>query len=263
MINAFKSELVRVKKTARTTTLEMIAMALMVTTFIFIGFEPEGPGGGEGGGQALGSDDLSVVGGNLEGLAFAATFVGIAALAMFALSVARDYEKGTIRLLLVGQPRRAVLLGGKLLALAAVTVAGVVVATIGSVGLSYALAPGNGVDTALWATSEGWRAVWTTFVNVAIATTVWGLIGAALAMVTRSAATSITAGLAYLVIGENLLGIVWDTASQWLPSGILSAFTEGGTELISYSKSALLLAAYVTATLATLFVVMQRRDITD
>ena len=263
MINSFKSEQIRIKKTARITMLVMIGIALMVTTFTFIGFEPEGPGGGDGGGSSFGDTDLSIVGGNLEGLAFAATFLGVAALAMYALSVARDYEKGTIRTLLVGQPRRAVLLGGKLIALAAVTIAGVALATIGSVGLAYALAPVNGVDTALWSTSEGLSAVWTTFANLAIATTVWGLVGAALAIVTRSAATSIAAGFAYLMIGENLLGIVWDAASQWLPSGILSAFTSGGTDLVSYSKSALLLAGYAAVTLAILFAVMQRRDITD
>ena len=263
MINAFKSELVRVKKTARTTTLVMIAMALMVTTFIFIGFEPS-RGGPEGGESALvAAADLSVVGGNLEGLAFAATFLGIAALSMFALSVARDYEKGTIRLLLVGQPRRAVLLGGKLVALVAVTVAGAAVATAGAVGLSYILAPIYDVDTSLWLSADGWSAVVSTLVNLAIATAAWGLIGAALAMMTRSAATSITAGLAYLMIGESLIGIVWDTAGQWLPAGILSAFTTGGSVLVSYSKSAWLLVGYAAVSLGILFVVMQRRDVTD
>lgn len=264
MINSFKSEIVRFKKTARTTTLVMIGMAMMVTSFMFIGFEPAGPGGGDaGGGRDFGGADLSTVGGNVEGLAFAATFLGIAALAMWALSIARDYEKGTIRMLLVGQPRRAVLLGGKLANLAAITIVGVAVATIGAVGLSYALAPLNEVDTALWSTTAGWTEVWTTFANLAIATTVWGLIGAVLAMMTRSAATSITAGLAYLMVGESLLGIVWDAASQWLPSGILSAFTSGGTNLVSYSRSTWMLIGYVTASLLALFVVFQRRDITD
>ena len=263
MINAFKSELIRVRKTARTTALVMIVMALMVTTFIFIGFEPV-RGGPEGGEPSLAAAaDLSVVGGNLEGLTFAATFLGIAALSMFALSVARDYEKGTIRLLLVGQPRRAVLLGGKLLALIAVTVGGVAVATAGAVGLSYVLAPIYEIDTALWATAAGWSAVWSALTNLAIATSIWGLIGAALAMMTRSAATSITARLAYLMIGESLIGIVWDTASQWLPSGILSAFTSGGTAFVSYSKSAWLLVGYAAVSLGILFMVMQRRDVTD
>ena len=200
------------------------------------------PEGGES--PMAAAADLSVVGGNLEGLAFAATFMGIAALSMFALSVARDYEKGTIRLLLVGQPRRAVLLGGKLLALIAVAIVGVAVATAGAVGLSFVLAPIYEVNTALWATAAGWSAVWSTLANLAIA-------------------TSITAGLAYLMIGESLIGIVWDTAGQWLPSGILSAFTTGGTALVSYSKSAWLLVAYAATSLAILFVVMQRRDVTD
>ena len=263
MRKAVLSEFVRFRKTARTTAMVLVGLGLLVTTFVFIGFDPGENGGGPGGGRNFGSVDLSAVGGNIEALSFVATFFGIAILAMFSLSVAREYELGTIRLLLVGQPRRAILLGGKLLALMLITVAAVVVATLGMVGLAYLLAPGNGVDTALWSTAEGWSAVWSALVNTALATTVWGLIGAAIAIATRSAAVSISVGAGYLLIGENLLGLLWDTASDWLPAGILSAFGSGGTEAVTYTKSVWLTALYALVCLTTLFVIMQRRDVTD
>ena len=64
-------------------------------------------------------------------------------------------------------------------------------------------------------------------------------------------------------MAENLLGLVWDTANEWLPSGTLTTFTSGGTELVSYAQSAALLALYAAVFVAATFVVFQRRDITD
>jgi branched-subunit amino acid ABC-type transport system permease component len=82
-------------------------------------------------------------------------------------------------------------------------------------------------------------------------------------MVTRSAAISITAGVAYLLIVENLLGLIWDAAGEWLPAGIFEAFAQGGTSSVSFEKSVALAAAYATVALVTLFVIFTRRDVTD
>lgn len=60
----------------------------------------------------------------------------------------------------------------------------------------------------------------------------FGLVGAVLAMVTRSAAISIATGVAYLLIVENLFGLIWDGAGEWLPAGVFSAFAGGGTSQI-------------------------------
>ena len=96
-----------------------------------------------------------------------------------------------------------------------------------------------------------------------IATVVWGLAGAVLAMVTRSASAAITVGIAYLLVGEQLLTLVWDSSSDWLVSGTLTTFTSGCTALVSYGQSAILLALYAAAFVVATFVVFQRRDITD
>jgi hypothetical protein len=92
---------------------------------------------------------------------------------------------------------------------------------------------------------------------------VWGFAGAALAMVTRSASTAITVGIGYLLVGEPLLNLVWSTSSDWLVSGTLTTFTRGGTVLVSYAQSAILLTMYAAAFVAVTFVVFSHRDITD
>jgi ABC-2 type transport system permease protein len=262
MLRSYKSELIRFRKTAFLGAGVMAAFTALVTTLTFVGFEePTGPGAGRGPIAAVG--DLASAGGVLAGLAAAATMIGIVALALFAISVARDYERGTIRQLLVGEPRRALVLGGKMLALLTTVVAGVAVAALVGIGAAFALAPIAGVSTAAWTTGAAVSASLSTTVNVAIASMVWGFAGAGLAIVTRSASTAITVGIGYLLVGEPLVQLVWDTSSDWLVSGTLTTFTNGGTELVSYGQSAMLLALYAAAFVVATLVVFQRRDITD
>ncbi|MBT8198771.1 MAG: ABC transporter permease subunit [Acidimicrobiia bacterium] len=262
MLRTYKSELIRFRRTALIGAGIMAAFTALITTLTFVGFdEPTGPGAGRGPGSVV--TDLASIDGLMAGLASAATMIGIVALALFATSVARDYERGTIRQLLVGEPRRAFVLGGKLAALVTVVVAGVAVSAIIGIGAAFALAPIADVSTAAWTTNAAVSAAISTAVNVTIATMVWGLAGAVLAMVTRSASTAITAGIGYLLVGEPLLTLVWDTSSDWLVSGTLSTFTDGGTALVSYGQSAVLLTLYAATFVAATFVVFSRRDITD
>lgn len=264
MLRTFSSEVIRFRRTGLIGAGIMIAFTVLVTTLTFIGFdESAGPGPGGGGRGLPGVTDLASVEGLMAGLASAATMIGIVGLALFAISVARDYERGTIRQLLVGEPRRALVLGGKILALLATVVAGVIVSAIVGVGAAFALAPVAEVPTSAWTTGAAVSAAFSTTANVMIATAVWGLAGAALAMVTRTASAAITVGIGYLLVGEPLLQLVWDTSSDWLVSGTLTTFTEGGTALVSYGQSAILLVLYAAAFTAATFVVFWRRDITD
>jgi len=84
-----------------------------------------------------------------------------------------------------------------------------------------------------------------------------------MAMLTRSAAISITAGVAYLLIVENLLGLIWDSAGEWLPAGVISALASGGTELVSFEKAVMLSAGYAMLSLAVMYLTFARRDVTD
>ncbi len=262
MLRTYKSELIRFRKTAFIGAGILAAFTALVTLLTFVGFEePAGPGAGRG--PISGVADLASVDGVLAGLAAAATLIGIIALALFAISVARDYERGTVRQLLVGEPRRALVLGGKILALFTTVIAGVIVSAVVGVGAAFAFAPIADISTAAWTTSAAVSASLATLINVTIATAVWGLAGAVLAMVTKSASAAITTGIAYLVVGEQLLTLVWDTSSNWLVSGTLTTFTSGGTDLVSYGQSAILLALYAAAFVAVTFVVFSRRDITD
>jgi hypothetical protein len=121
-----------------------------------------------------------------DGSVFASTnlasMLGIVALALFASSMAGEFNKGTIRMLFVAEPNRIKVLAGKLAALALFVAAGVAAAMTASIGIGALLAPSAGVDTSNWWTTEGLTAIGVSYVNIAGAVLVPGLIGAAIAV---------------------------------------------------------------------------------
>ena len=260
VLASLRSELLRFRTTARTGAIAMSALVGLVTIFAFTGVEPAQEGSRPTpGATADASSVLAEADGVLGGLILASSMVGIIALALSALSVARDFELGTIRVLLVNQPNRLRFLAGKLAALSAVVVASVAAAAIVAGVLGLGLSGSADVDTSAWSAS----ATLSTYANLTIGALVWGLFGAAIAVVARSASTAITAGVAYFLVGENLLSLVWDNAGDWLPAGLLDTFVSGGSPDVAYLTSAALLTGYAAAATATLSTVFARRDITD
>jgi len=259
VIRSFTSEWIRFRKTARTGILVMIGLVVMIALMLFLGGDSMGPGGGGHGGPLGGAADLTATDGAMAALSTAINLIGIVSIALFALSVARDFEWGTIRNLLVGQPRRAILLSGKLLAVSSYVIIGVVAAGVVAALLAVVLAPGQDISTESWTLAASLGTLGTT----AMAALLFGLVGAVLAMLTRSAAISITAGVAYLLVIENLLGLAWDSAGEWLPAGVFSALAGGGTDLVSLEKATVLSAGYATLALIVMYVVFMRRDVTD
>lgn len=267
MINAFRSEWIKLGRrnfiVGGFGTMIGFAVLLTVTAVLTADADPgtvtAGPPGGFGGGV-----DLESAGGFLAGLDQAASFLGIITLALFAANIAAEFSTGSIRVLLTTQPRRARMLGGKILALGAFVVLAVLYAAIVSAAIAFLIAGSQGVDTAAWTTGEAIGAGLSIYVNVTMAAFVYGLFGAMLGMVTRSSAISIAAGVAYFLLGETLLlQPLWDQAEQWLPAGVLTAFASGGTDTVTYGNAALLAAAFAVATWAVTAVVLDRRDITD
>jgi hypothetical protein len=261
MLVSFRSELLRFRPTARVGVTAMSALVALVTVFAFTGVDPAPENGRPAPGGQVGdaASVLAEADGVLGGLILASSMVGVIALALSALSVARDFELGTIRVLLVIQPDRIRFLAGKLAALAVVIVAAVTAAAVIAGVTGLALSGSADIDTSAWSAS----ATLSTYANLTIGTLVWGLFGAAIAVVARSASIAITAGVAYFLVGENLLRLVWDDAGDWLPAGLLDTFTSGGSADVAYLAAAALLAIYVVAATTTLSTVFVRRDITD
>ncbi|MFP4636139.1 MAG: ABC transporter permease [Nitriliruptoraceae bacterium] len=219
-------------------------------------------GGGMGSQTSFMAADLAAADGMAMVLGVTAMFLGVLTLGLVATLVANEYSHGTIRTLLLEQPRRLRLLGGQLIAIAMFTAAAVVVASLAATAVGLAIAPGQGVDTAAWLTAEGYGALAASIGNLILSTLGWGMIGALLAVLLRSPAPAVAAGVAYALPVEMLLSSVWDDAARWLPRGLLDGLAAGGTPLVSYGRASALVALYTVGALTVMAVLFTRRDVT-
>jgi ABC-2 type transport system permease protein len=236
--------------------------ALMTVVSITNAGDPQASGPGSS--ASLTPEQLAEPGGFLAGLEAANNFLGIIALALFASSIAAEFSTGTIRALLVTDSRRRTLLAGKVVGLTAFLVATLTVAAFVGAIVAGVLGGRQGIDTDAWLTLSGLTEGITIWASVSIAVIGWGMFGALLAMISRSAAISIAAGVAYFLIAEHLiLRSLWPAAADWLPSGLLSALAEGGTPTVSFTTALTLSALYAAAAYGVTLLIFERRDITD
>lgn len=256
---ALRAEAVRLRRLWLLPALSL-ALAIAATVLAFSG----SGGAGRSGGGSSSSGTESALGlaepdGIVAGLDTGATLVGLLTLVLWALSVARDHQTGVIRVLLVTQSRRGVLLAGKLAALGLATALTSCLAVGASTATAYGAAAANGVSTSAWDASLAVQAV----LDVSLASLTWGTIGAALATATRSAAAAIAGGIGYLLLGENLIGSVSTSAERWLPGASLDNLLTGGSDAVSYAQSASVVAVTLLIGLAVCTAVTLRRNVTE
>lgn len=231
------------------------AFSMMATAIVFLAAD-----------QVSGSPMMAEVGdltssdGLVAGIAMAANLVGIVALSLWAAASASDYTTGWIRVMVQAEPRRWRLLFGKFAALVGLTLVGTLLATVVSVGSAPLLASATGVSTAAW--GAGWLGtVASAWLNLSIAILVWGIIGFAVATVTRSVIVAIAGGIGYLLVFEGLLGLVAESATTYLPGTVLGAVVAGGNAALAYGTALALAGVYAAAALAVSVAVFHRRDV--
>jgi ABC-type transport system involved in multi-copper enzyme maturation permease subunit len=203
---------------------------------------------------------LSQPDGLVHGVVNVSNLLGIVALSLFAGAVASEYSLGTLRNLLVRQPRRIQLLSGKFLALALFFGIAVVFAIGAAAGVAFALAPSKGIDTSAWTSSAGLSDLAQSILHVYLASFGYGVLGTALAIILRSPALAIALGVAYALPGEAIINTLWDNGDRWLPAQLLSALAHGGTNSASYSHALVTLIVYAVVVAAGTLVLFERRD---
>jgi ABC-type transport system involved in multi-copper enzyme maturation permease subunit len=187
-------------------------------------------------------------------------FLGIVALGIVAITVAQEYSHGTLRNLLVLEPRRLRLLSGKLLATLTFVGAGVVLATAVALAVGLAIAPSKGIDTSGWLGS-GLRDTLGTTVDLTLAALAYGVFGGLLGLLLRSPAPAVIAGVAWLLPVENALTAAWTSVGHWLPGQQLGAVVEHGNSVSTYGFALALGAAFVAAAAVAGGAMFQLRDV--
>ena len=200
--------------------------------------------------------------GIVSGLAAASSFFGVVALSFWAIATTSDYSSGLVRILVAAEPRRWRLVVGKWVALAVATAGATVVATLVNVLVAPVAATAGGFEPTAWG-QDLLPTILGASVNLYLSLLVWGTIGLALGLVTRSAGIAIGIGVGYVLLLEAVITAAAADLAEWLPGTTISALANGGTATLGYQGALGLGLAYVAVAAVITLVVFRRRDITD
>jgi len=235
--------------------------SVLVSSLLFLMIDS--PNGNGDRGVRITREMLSLSNGATYSFSSIGNLLGIIALCVFAAQTAQEYSLGTLRNLLVRQPGRIRLLVGKLASMKVFAIIMTLVSAVISIGVSYALAGGKDVNTTLWFNSDGRLEIAKTLLNVFISILGFGIIGMVLGILLRSPISSISLGVLWLLIVENIVGAVKASTLQWLPGNQLGTIAVGGTETISYTHALSLSGLYVGIALVIATVLFTRRDVAN
>lgn len=262
MLGAYSSEWLKLRRRSMLLgglgALGFTVFATVLTIERVVKTIPHGPGDHR---FAVTAAQLSKPDGLVHGVTRSITLMGIVALCLFAGAMASEYSQGTLRNLLVRQPRRLHFLAGKYMALVSFMTVAVALAIGVAVGVAFVLAPSKGVDTSAWTTSAGLTALWHSVLNVALACVGYGTLGMVLAIVLRSPVLAVAVGVAYILPGEAIVNAAWSSGQNWLPGQLLSTLAHGGTSAVSYGHAGWWLLLYGISIAVGTVLLFQRRDV--
>lgn len=263
MIRVFRSEWRKLRRpTLFLGTIGIVfALSVLITSLLFLLLDSQGGNGPRG--RVITRDTLALPSGLFLGFTNFASLLGTIALSVFAAQTALEYTNGTLRNLLVRQPRRLVLLAGKYVSMCSFALLTVIVSAIGSIGISLLLAPVKNVNTEAWFTRESFNLLYSNLGNVYLSAIAYGTIGMAVGIILRSPISSISISLAWILIIEGILSFTVDGLDKWLPGQLMALISENSTGDISYTYALVGSGVYLAifgGIATTLFV---KRDVSN
>jgi hypothetical protein len=194
----------------------------------------------------------------LGGLRATAVPGGLVFGVLVAAVVGSEFGWATERALLARDPRRLRFAGYQLAVAAALAVAWWAVHSLLAVTVAGLLQAAGGIDSGVAWNDPGHRAA----LGAALAATlVYGLLGAACALVLRGALAGVVALLAYGLLGELVLAPRWAPASGWTVWTSAARLAGQGTTPVS--RAALVVALAFVLTLAGCLGLYARRQVRD
>lgn len=265
VINArvFKSEWRKLRRPTLFlgTMLASAGLTGLVTSLLFLLIDS--PQGNSDRGNVISRELLQLPSGLTIGFSNAAGLLGIVALCVFAAQTAQEYTYGTLRNLLVRQPRRLQLLIGKYVSMASFAIVMVILAAVVSMSLAFGLSGKAKVETDAWVTSDALQEMAKTFGNVLLSVIAFGTVGMILGLLLRSPISAISLGVIWLLIVENILIAVKASLGRWMPGNLMSTIAVGGTDDVSYSHSITMIAIYLIVSTAIVITLFKRRDVSN
>jgi ABC-2 type transport system permease protein len=266
MRRAIASEWVKLRRKGMLAALGgVIAVAVLgtVITVLTVGSaSSKASGGGPFGGKsAISLTQITSNHGLADALGNAGTLLGVIVMGVVAASVAGEFSTGTLRNLLVREPRRMRLLSGKLLGLASAIAVAVVVASAIAILAGVLAASSKGLSVHAWGSGAGIGAVVGAVVELVVATLGWGVLGAVLAVAFRSPVLAVVVGVVYALPLESLLGAISSGVSRWLPGKLLAAIAVGGNSTVTLTAASLTFVIYAALALGGTLLLFSHRDV--
>ena len=253
---AFASEWTKLRR--RTLFLStFLGLAAAASLFVVLMFSQASPNGG-----IVTLHQLARPNGLVIGVARAAMLLGVVAFGIAASQIASEYSLGTLRQLLVRQPRRAVLLTGKILGVITFLLLALCFAAVVALIVAVVAAHSRGVPTSAWFTGTGLRDLFRELGDLALATIGYSVLGMALGQFVRSAVFAVIVGFAWLIAVENIITRIVPSTQQWLPGTSILAVASGGAEGVGYGHGLILGAVYLAVAIAAAMTVFLRSDVT-
>ena len=206
--------------------------------------------------------ELAQPNGLVHGLDSAVILLGIVAFGIAASQMASEYSLGTLRQLLVRQPRRGALLAGKYLGVVSFMVAAVVCAALVTGGVAVMVAHLRHVPVGAWFTSTGLTDMLRALGTLLLAVVGFTTLGLAAGLFLRSSVFAVIVGFAYLLPVEQIVSRIVPGVRPWLPGQLLSALGEGGDAFTSFGRALLLSTLYLAGVAALTVTAFVRRDVT-
>lgn len=267
MRRVMASERVKLRRKGMLAALGGIILVTVLGTIITIlsvgsATTAKSTGGGPFGGKTgINFAQIASSHGLADALGSAGTLIGVIIMGVVAASVAGEFTTGTLRNLLVREPRRARLLLGKLLGLGSAIVLAVVVAAAFAVVAAVIAASSKGVPIHAWGSGSGIGAALGAVVELMVATLGWGVLGAILAIVFRSPVVAVVVGVVYALPLESIIGAISSSVSRWLPGKLLAALAAGGNSTASLTTASWTIAIYTTVAIGLAVTLFTRRDV--
>jgi ABC-2 type transport system permease protein len=198
----------------------------------------------------------------------ARSLIIVIALIIVTSNLAAEWSQGTLRNLLVREPRRLHLLTGKMLALVLFVTISLALTLASSAALILTAAHAQGISTAVWTSSEGMRSFLSFFGNEVLCLVGISLLGMLIAVLTRSLGAAVGIALAYVLVPEGVIAMVWQDGSKWFPVRVLnflpgSVFpaTVGPAPPQGYIAALLVALLWMVGFVVVSAVVFRRQDI--
>jgi ABC-type transport system involved in multi-copper enzyme maturation permease subunit len=256
---AFVSEWIKLRRwTLLLST--FIGLAAAASLFVILLFT-QAPATGAGGGLPS-LQQLARPNGLVVGVTRATMLLGIVAFGIAAAQTASEYSLGTLRQLLVRQPRRVTLLAGKMLGVVSFLLLALCFAALAAFAVAVIAAHARHVPTTAWFTATGLGDLFRALGDIALAVIGFSVLGLVIGQFLRSAVFAVIVGVAWIIAVENIITRIVPGTAKWLPGTALDTVAAGGGEGVSYAHGLIVAAVYLIAATAATAVTFTRRDVT-